>query len=703
MDLANYRNIGISAHIDSGKTTLSERILFYAGRIHKINEVKGDGDGATMDYMDLERERGITITSAATSVEWKHDELNIAPHKINLIDTPGHVDFTVEVERSLRVLDGAVLVLCSVGGVQSQSMTVDRQMKRYRVPRLAFINKMDRTGANYARVVSQLKEKLDTNAVLMQLPIGKEDKFEGVIDLIRLKALYFDGPKGEDVREEEVPAAMKEEVAEARQHTLEALAMFSDEMMELMLAEEEVPHELIYKTIRGATHAQELTPVFMGSAFKNKGVQPLLDAVTRFLPSPLDREVRAKQWDNPTEPFPLAPDPSKPLVAMAFKIVEDPYGQLTFMRIYQGTMKKGETYVNQRTTRKERFSRIVRMHADKREEIDSAGAGDIIAVMGVDCASGDTFAADQKYCSLENMFVPEPVIKMSVSPANRDGGDKLTKALQRFMKEDPTFRVSSDEETSETLIAGMGELHLDIYVERIRREYKVDVIVGAPKVSYREAPTQNVDFDHKRKKQTGGSGQYGHIKGTLEVLPEDATETFIFVDDVVQGRIPREYIPSVEKGFKACMNKGPVAGFPLVGLQVVLKDGSYHDVDSSDMAFQLTAQECFREYFLKMKPVLLEPVMKLEVEVPTNFQGTVAGELTSRRGLIIGTEMNSTTAVIEAEVPLAELFGYSTDLRSMTQGQGTFSMEFSKYRRVPSSIQEEVVAAKKKADLVAAK
>jgi elongation factor G len=431
-------------------------------------------------------------------------------------------------------------------------------------------------------------------------------------------------------------------------------------------------------------------------------VQPLLDAVTRFLPSPLDREVKAKQYDDPTQAFPLSPDPTKPLVAMAFKIVEDPYGQLTFMRIYQGTMKKGETYVNQRTTRKERFSRIVRMHADKREEIDSAGAGDIIAVMGVDCASGDTFAADQKYCSLENMFVPEPVIKMSVSPANRDGGDKLSKALQRFMKEDPTFRVSSDEETAETLIAGMGELHLDIYVERIRREYKVDVIVGAPKVSYREAPTQNVDFDHKRKKQTGGSGQYGHIKGILEVLPEDAVENFEFVDDVVQGRIPREYIPSVEKGFRACMNKGPLAGFPLVGLRVILNDGSYHDVDSSDMAFQLTAQECFREYFMKMKPVLLEPIMKFEVEVPSAFQGTVVGNLTSRRGMVIGNEINGASAIIEAEVPLSETFGYSTDLRSMTQGQGTFSMEFSKYRRVPASIQEEVIAAKKK-ELVGAK
>jgi elongation factor G len=703
MELSNYRNIGISAHIDSGKTTLSERILFYAGRIHRINEVKGDGDGATMDYMDLERERGITITSAATTVEWENEKLGIEPHKINLIDTPGHVDFTVEVERSLRVLDGAVLVLCSVGGVQSQSMTVDRQMKRYRVPRLAFINKMDRTGANHLRVVQQLKDKLDCNAVLMQVPIGKEDKFEGVVDLFRRKAIYFDGDKGEKVREEEVPAAMKAEVEETRQHTLEALAMFSDEMMELLLAEEEVPLEMIYKTIRSATQALELTPVYMGSAFKNKGVQPLLDAVTRILPSPLEREVRAKKWDNPEEAFPLEPDPKKPFVGMAFKIVEDPYGQLTFMRIYQGTITKGETYVNQRTTKKERFSRIVRMHADKREEIDSAGPGDIVAIMGIDCASGDTYAAEQKYCSLENMFVPEPVIKMSIAPANRDGGDKLTKALQRFMKEDPTFRVSTDEETSETLIAGMGELHLDIYVERIRREYKVDVNVGAPKVSYREAPTQNVEFDHKRKKQTGGSGQYGHIKGILEVLPEDAVENFEFVDDVVQGRIPREYIPSVEKGFRACMNKGPVAGFPLVGLRVILNDGSYHDVDSSDMAFQLTAQECFREYFMKMKPVLLEPIMKFEVEVPSAFQGTVVGNLTSRRGMVIGNELNGTSAIIEAEVPLSETFGYSTDLRSMTQGQGTFSMEFSKYRRVPASIQEEVVAAKKKADLVGAK
>jgi elongation factor G len=423
----------------------------------------------------------------------------------------------------------------------------------------------------------------------------------------------------------------------------------------------------------------------------------------RYLPSPDERTPTAKKWDNPDETFPLVPDPAKPFVGMAFKIVEDPFGQLTFMRIYQGSVVKGETYFNQRTDQKQRFSRILKMHADKREEVDSAGPGDIVAVIGVDCASGDTYSNERKYGTLENMFVPEPVIKMAIASASRESGDRLGKALARFRKEDPTFQVSTDEETNETVIAGMGELHLEIYVERIRREYGIEVEVGAPKVSYREAPTQNVDFDHKRKKQTGGSGQYGHIKGTLEVLPEDATDNFEFVDEVVQGRIPREYIPSVEKGFRSCMGKGPLAEFPLVGLRVVLKDGTYHDVDSSDMAFQLTAQECFREYFMKMKPVLLEPIMKVEIEIPTQFQGAVAGELNSRRGLILSTDMKGDLATIEGEVPLAETFGYSTDLRSMTQGQGTFSMEFAKYRRVPGNIQEEIVAAKKKQQLVGAK
>jgi elongation factor G len=696
MDLTKLRNMGISAHIDSGKTTLSERILYYAGRIHRIQEVKGGGDGATMDYMDLERERGITITSAATSVQW-------GDCAINLIDTPGHVDFTVEVERSLRVLDGAILVLCSVGGVQSQSMTVDRQMKRYKVPRLAFVNKMDRTGANYERVVGQLRDKLGCDAIPMQIPIGKEDKLQGVIDLVAMKAAYFDGDNGETVRMEEIPADYKEKAAAARQQMLEGLSMYSDTLMEKMLSEEPISDDEIHAVVKAAVHNQSITPVFCGSAYKNKGVQLLLDAVVRYLPNPLERKVIAKNWSNSDEKFDLEPDPKKPLVAMAFKIVDDPFGQLTFMRLYQGTLTKGEAYINQRTSQKQRFSRIVRMHADKREEIDTAEAGDIVAVMGVDAASGDTYSADAKYCTLENMFVPEPVIKMAITPTNRDGLDKLSKALQRFTREDPTFRVATDEETGETLIAGMGELHLDIYVERIKREYKVEVEVGAPKVSYREAPTRGTPYDYKHKKQTGGSGQYAHIIGHLEPLPEESTDNFIFEDAVVGGRVPREYIPSVEKGFRAVLNKGPIAGFPIVGVKATLEDGSYHDVDSSDMAFQTCARAGFREAFLATKPVLLEPIMKMEVEVPADFQGPVTGELNKRRGLIISTETVGNTSTIIAEVPLAETFGYSTDLRSMTQGQGVFTMEFAKYRSTPGNIQKEIVEERKKAELAAAK
>jgi elongation factor G len=696
MDLSKLRNMGISAHIDSGKTTLSERILYYAGRIHRIQEVKGGGDGATMDYMDLERERGITITSAATSVTWDGND-------INLIDTPGHVDFTVEVERSLRVLDGAILVLCAVGGVQSQSMTVDRQMQRYKVPRLAFINKMDRTGANFDRVVQQLRDKLGCDAVPLQMPIGKEDKLEGVIDLVRMKALYFDGDNGENVREEAIPEALAKEAAERRHAALEALAMYSDSLMEKLLSEEQPTEDDIHAVVKAAVQNQSITPVFCGSAYKNKGVQPLLDAVVAYLPNPTERKVLAKRWDKPDESFDLTPDPAKPLVAMGFKIVDDPYGQLTFMRIYQGTIAKGETYINQRTSQKQRFSRIVRMHADKREEIDSAGAGDIVAVMGVDSASGDTYSSEAKYCTLESMFVPEPVIKMAITPTNRDGLDRLSKALQRFTREDPTFRVATDEETGETLIAGMGELHLDIYVERIRREFKVEVEVGAPKVSYREAPTRATEYEYKHKKQTGGSGQFAHIVGRLDPLPEDAAERFEFEDAVVGGRVPREYIPSVEKGFRASLDKGPIAGFPIVGVKATLSDGSYHDVDSSDMAFQICARAGFREAFLNTKPVLLEPIMKMEVEVPADFQGPVTGELNKRRGLIVSTETVGNTSTIIAEVPLAETFGYSTDLRSMTQGQGVFTMEFAKYRPTPGNIQKEIVEERKKAELAAAK
>ena len=693
MDLQKVRNIGISAHIDSGKTTLSERILFYAGRIHKIEDVRGGGDGATMDHMELEKERGITITSAATTVEWEG-------HTINLIDTPGHVDFTVEVERSLRVLDGAVLVLCAVGGVQSQSMTVDRQMKRYHVPRLAFINKMDRTGADPNSVVEQVQEKLGADAVLMQIAIGEEENFEGVVDLVTQKALYFDGSNGEDVREEEIPTELSETATAARAHMLEALSMYSDELMELLLSEEEVPEKLIHDLIRTATIDQGFTPVYLGTAFKNKGVQPLIDAINRYLPTPLDRTTIASDPEDPNKKIELASDPAKPFVGMAFKIVDDEYGQLTFMRIYQGTIHKGEQYFNQRTHRKERYSRIVKMHSDKREEVDSASAGDIVAIMGIDCASGDTYCSDAKYCTLENIFVADPVIKMSINPISRDNADKLGKALQRFRKEDPTFQVSSDPETGETVIAGMGELHLEVYTERIRREYGVDVEVGAPKVSYRESGTVPFSFDHKRKKQTGGSGQYGHIKGVISPMTEEDREEaegreLLFVDNVVQGRIPKNFIPAIEKGFQKMMDKGPVAGYPVVGIKVELNDGSYHDVDSSDMAFMLTAQECFRENFNRMKPALLEPIMLMEIECPEEFQGSVVGQVSSKRGIVASTNTLNKVTTIICDVPLAETFGFSTDLRSQTQGQGSFSMELGKYAPVPGNIQTEIVAERK--------
>ncbi|MDR3233486.1 MAG: elongation factor G [Planctomycetaceae bacterium] len=700
-NIEKLRNIGISAHIDSGKTTLSERILFYTGKSYKIGEVH-DGS-ATMDHMELEQERGITITSAATSVEWKG-------HFINLIDTPGHVDFTVEVERSLRVLDGAVLVLCSVGGVQAQSITIDRQMKRYKVPRLALINKMDRTGADPYRVVRQLKEKLDCDAVLMQIPIGKEAGFEGVVDLVEQKAVYFDGEQGEKIRYEAIPADIAEEAKLMRQHLLEALAMFSDELMEMLLEEKEPPADLIHRITREAVWAQSLTPVFLATAYKNKGVQPLLDAVGRYLPSPLDNDNYAwkygyDQKDDDAR-MQLAADPQAPMTAMAFKIIEDPYGTLTFMRIYQGTISKGETYYNQRTSEKQRISRIFRMHADSREEIDSAEAGDIVAVIGIDCSSGDTFSSEKDFCTLESMYVPEPVIQIAVKSKATKDADRLSKALYRFRKEDPTLSISTDPESGETLMAGMGELHLDVYVERIRREYKVDVETSPPKVNYREAPTTAVEFDIKHKKQSGGSGQFAHIVGRMMPIPETktdektgeivpVTETFIFEEKIVGGTIPTNYIPAIEKGFRGSLAKGPVAGFPVVGLSILVDDGSFHAVDSSDLAFRICAQTALRETFPRMKPTLLEPVMRLEIECPSQFQGNVVGDLNSRRGLISITETLGAVTRIEGEIPLAETFGYSTNLRSMTQGQGTFSMEFLKYKKVPNSIQETIIKERK--------
>ncbi|MDR1491298.1 MAG: elongation factor G [Planctomycetaceae bacterium] len=692
-DISKWRNIGISAHIDSGKTTLSERILYYTGRIHRMNETHGGG-GATMDHMELEQERGITICSAATSVVWND-------HVVNLIDTPGHVDFTVEVERSLRVLDGAVLVLCSVAGVQTQSITIDRQMKRYQVPRLAFINKMDRIGADPFRVVKQLREKLDSAAQLMQLPIGKETNFEGVVDLIRGKAVYFGGDQGEKIREEEIPAAMLDEYHAARTELLEALSMFSDELMELLLSDEEPPEDLVHRIIREAVWSRQLTPVFLGTAYKNKGVQPLLDAICRYLPAPDDVENYAyragAEKDDPDAKMRLEADDQKPMVAMAFKIVDDAFGTLTYMRVYQGAIEKGGMYYNQRSGDKERIGRILRMHADKREDVDRAVAGDIVAVIGINSASGDTYASEPKYCTLESMYVPEPVIQIAIRSKQTKDADRLAKALYRFRREDPTLTISTDSETGETLMAGMGELHLDVYVERIRREYNVDVETSPPKVSYREAPTREIAYDVRHKKQSGGSGQFAHIAGIMSPIPEDdeSGETFIFEEKIVGGVIPQQYIPAVEKGFRASLEKGPVAGFPVVNLKVILNDGSYHTVDSSDLAFRIAAQTTLREKFPDMKPTLLEPVMKIGIECPSHFQGSVVGDLNQRRGLVTITETLGSTTTIEGEIPLAETFGYATNLRSLTQGQGTFSMEFLKYKRVPSAIQEEIIKERK--------
>jgi elongation factor G len=536
----------------------------------------------------------------------------------------------------------------------------------------------------------------------MQLPIGAGETYSGCIDLVTMKSLKFTGEQGETVEEAEIPAELLDEAVKYRHAMLESLSMYDDEMMELLLSEEEIAEDLIHKVTKDAVQNQGLTPVYVGTAFKNKGVQPLLDAVCRYLPSPLTHEITAKAVGHEEDKISLKPDPNEPFVGMAFKIVEDPYGQLTFMRLYQGTIKKGELYFNQRTGRKDRFSRIVRMHSDNREEIDSASAGDIVAIMGIDCASGDTYASTRDFCTLESMFVPEPVIKVSVNPSSRAEADKMGKALQRFRKEDPTFHVYNDEETNETIICGMGELHLDIYIERMRREYKIDVVAGEPKVSYREAPSQAVEFDYKHKKQTGGSGQYAHMKGELTPIDTEGEELFQFEEHVVGGRIPKQYIPPIEKGMRDSLGKGPLADFPVVGVRVDLRDGSYHEVDSSERAFYTAAQGCFRECMQKSRPVLLEPIMKCELECPEEYQGDVVGDVIRRRGIVSSTDIREGVSYIIAEVPLAETFGYSTDLRSMTKGQGTFTMELQNYRKCPGNVQEEVIAERKKKELAKA-
>jgi elongation factor G len=679
-DIRRVRNIGISAHIDSGKTTLTERILFYTNRIHAIHDVKGkDGVGATMDSMELEKERGITIASAATYCEWQD-------HDINIIDTPGHVDFTIEVERSLRVLDGAILVLCSVGGVQSQSITVDQQMKRYKVPCIAFINKCDRSGANPNRVIDQLKNKLGHSAVAMQIPIGLEIDFKGVVDLVAMEAIYFDGDNGERLRREPIPEALLDEAKARREELIDAASMFSDELMEAVLEEREIPDSLILDAVRKGTLARQLTPVFMGSAYKNKGVQPLLDAVTRLLPCPLDVQNEALDMDKGEAPVVLSNRKDEPLVALAFKLEDGPYGQLTYIRVYQGTLAKGTTILNVRTGKKVKVGRVARMHASQMEDMEQISAGSIGALFGIECASGDTFVAPGLNLTMTSMFVPEPVISLAIIPVNNKAQINMSKALNRFSKEDPTFRTSFNEETNQTIIQGMGELHLEVYVERMKREYNAEVTTGAPQVAYRETITRQAPFDYIHKKQTGGSGQYGRVAGYLE----PTEDLFEFDNQVTGGAIPTQYIPACEKGFRLCMDKGPKMEFPVTGVRVVINDGASHSVDSSDMAFQAAARGAFLQGYANAGPVIQEPIMKVVVETPSDFQGAVMGSLNQRRGMIVGAQDEGPMCTIEAQMPLSEMFGYSTALRSMTQGQAQFTMEFSTYKQVPKQVAEEL-------------
>jgi elongation factor G len=680
IDISKMRNIGISAHIDSGKTTLTERILFYCEKIHAIHEVRGkDGVGATMDSMELERERGITIASASTNVTWKD-------HPINIIDTPGHVDFTIEVERSLRVLDGAVLVLCSVGGVQSQSITVDRQLNRYKVPFLAFINKADRTGANPLRVREQLVEKLGHNAVMVQLPIGLEDEFNGLVDLVTMKAIYYDGPNGEDIRYEEIPADMAADAAKYREELIDAASMFSDELAESFL-EGEVTEDQIHDAIRAGVLKRALTPVFVGSAYKNKGVQTLLNAVLRYLPAPGEVINTALDLDQGEASVELSGAKDDKAVALAFKLEDTTYGQLTYIRIYQGSVRKGGELFNTRSRKRFKVGRLIRMHSNHMEDIGEAVAGDIVALFGIDCASGDTFVHPDLNYSMTSMFVPNPVISLAITPKDKSSSDNMGKALNRFTKEDPTFRTHVDPESQETIIQGMGELHLDVYVERMRREYNAEVETGMPQVAYRETITTRGDFNYVHKKQTGGSGQFARVAGYIEPFEDGNYE---FVSEIRGGVIPNDYIPSVDKGFRLAMEKGPTIGFPIVGVRAVINDGSTHPVDSSDMAFQAAAISAFREAYRKTKPRVLEPIMKVVVEGPTEFQGNAFASINQRRGIILSSSEDGKFSVIEAEVPLSEMFGYSTVLRSLTQGKSEFSMEFLKYGRVPQSIAEEL-------------
>jgi len=691
--IERYRNIGISAHIDAGKTTTTERILFYTGVSHKIGEVH-DG-AAIMDWMEQEQERGITITSAATTCFWKGMDGNYPEHHINIIDTPGHVDFTIEVERSMRVLDGACMVYCAVGGVQPQSETVWRQANKYKVPRLAFVNKMDRAGANFFKVYDQMKSRLKANPIALQVPIGAEDKFEGVIDLIRMKAIYWDeASQGMKFEEREVPAELLETCKKWRETMLEAAAEANEELMDRYLEEGDLSVADIKKGLRIRTIAAEIIPMLCGSAFKNKGVQAMLDAVVEYLPSPVDIPP-VKGLDDKEQVIERKASDDEPFSALAFKIMTDPFvGQLTFFRVYSGVVNSGDTIYNPNKGRKERIGRILQMHANQRTEIKEVRAGDIAAAVGLrEATTGETICDPAKEITLERMIFPEPVIHVAVEPKTKADQEKMGMALSRLAQEDPSFRVRTDEESSQTIISGMGELHLEILVDRMRREFGVEANVGAPQVAYREAIKKLAEVEGKYIKQSGGKGQYGHV--WIKMEPSEAGKGFEFVDKIKGGTVPREFIPAVEKGLRESLNSGILAGYPVVDVKVTLFDGSYHDVDSNENAFKMAASIAFKEGMRKGDAVLLEPIMAVEVETPEDYMGDVVGDLSSRRGVIQGMEdMTSGGKVIRAEVPLSEMFGYSTTMRSLSQGRATYTMEFKHYAEAPRNVAEAIINKK---------
>lgn len=685
-----YRNIGICAHVDAGKTTTTERVLFYTGLSHKIGEVH-DG-AATMDWMEQEQERGITITSAATTCFWRGMDAQYDEHRINIIDTPGHVDFTIEVERSLRVLDGAVVVLCGSSGVQPQTETVWRQADKYEVPRLVFVNKMDRTGADFKMVISQLRERLNANAVPMQMTIGSEDQFKGVVDLVKMKSIIWnEEDQGTSFTYEDIPADLEEQCAEMREYMIETAAEATEELMEKYLEEGSLSEEEIRAGIRARTLANEIIPVFGGSAFKNKGVQAVLDAVIELMPSP--KEVKAIEGvldDAEGTVATREANDSAPFSALAFKIATDPFvGTLTFVRNYSGVLSSGDTVYNPVKHKKERVGRMVQMHANNREELKECVAGDIVALIGMkDVTTGDTLCATDSIITLERMEFPEPVISVAVEPKTKADQEKMGIALGKLAQEDPSFRVHTDEESGQTIISGMGELHLDIIVDRMRREFKVEANIGKPQVAYREKLKASIDANHKFAKQSGGRGQYGHV--VIEFSPTD-DEGLEFINEIVGGVIPKEYIPAVQKGIEEQMQNGVIAGYPLLGLKARLYDGSYHDVDSSEMAFKIAASQALKKYAPQAQPVLMEPMMKVEVVTPEDYMGDVMGDLNRRRGIVQGMEDTPSGKVINAQVPLGEMFGYATDLRSATQGRATYSMEFHEYAEAPTSVAEAVI------------